>query len=171
LEQPVFAHLPVILGPDKTKLSKRHGARSVLDLKNDGYLKESIINFMALLGWSHPTEKEIFSMDELVKTFELKDVGTVAPIFDLQKLTWMNGEYIRMMDNQSLITLISEFYKEDKDISAYLKNGSKNLNQVLTLAKTRMKVLKEFKDLVLPKTPELSQEEKISPKLFWKSFL
>jgi len=159
-ECPVFAHLPVILGPDKTKLSKRHGARSVLDLRQEGYLRESLINFMALLGWSHPKEREILSMDELIKTFDLKDVGTVAPIFDLQKLTWMNGEYIRMMDNKTLKSTLSDFYKNDKDILSVLQTNPVTLDLIIDLAKTRMKTLAEFKNLVLPKDPKLSSEEK-----------
>jgi glutamyl-tRNA synthetase len=159
-ELPVFAHLPVILGPDKTKLSKRHGARSVLDLRNEGYLRESLVNFMALLGWSHPEEKEIFSIDELIKTFDLKDIGTVAPVFDLQKLTWMNGEYIRMMDNKILKSKLSDFYKNDKDLSSVLQTNPVTINLIIGLAKTRMKTLAEFKNLVLPKNPELSPEEK-----------
>ncbi|MBF8250252.1 MAG: Glutamate--tRNA ligase [Candidatus Levybacteria bacterium] len=167
---PVFAHLPVILGPDKTKLSKRHGARSVLGLRQDGYLKEALLNFMALLGWSHPKEKEIFSMTELIETFDLKDVGTVAPIFDLQKLTWMNGEYIRQTQNSKLKSLLSEFYDKDKEVLEYLKNDSKTLDLILNLAKTRMKTLAEFKDLVISKIPDLSDEEKNVAKALLEKF-
>jgi glutamyl-tRNA synthetase len=169
-ELPVFAHLPVILGPDKTKLSKRHGAKSVLDLRQDGYLKEAILNFMGLLGWSHPKEKEIFSMRELIELFELKDVGTVAPIFDLQKLTWMNGEYIRQTQNSKLKTQIYEFYNKDKDVLEFLKGDSRILDLILNLAKTRMKTLKEFKDLVISKAPELSNEEKNIAKTLSEKF-
>lgn len=165
---PIFAHLPVILGPDKAKLSKRHGAKSVLDLRNDGYLKEALLNFMALLGWSHPKEKEIFSIEELVEVFELKDVGTVAPIFDLQKLTWMNGEYIRMMDDKSLKAQLADFYKSDLEVGKFLQSN-KSL-KLLDLAKTRMKTFKEFKDLVLPKTPELDKEEKNIAKTLLEKF-
>jgi glutamyl-tRNA synthetase len=167
---PVFAHLPVILGPDKSKLSKRHGARSVLDLRDDGYLKEALINFMVLLGWSHPKEKEILSMAELIELFELKDVGTVAPIFDLQKLSWMNGEYIRMTENEKLKTLLLDFYNQDKDVINFLKQDKETLGTILSLAKTRMKTLKEFKDLVLSKIPELSEEEKNIAKTMLEKF-
>ena len=157
-QPPIFAHLPVILGPDKTKLSKRHGERSVLDLRSDGYLKEAILNFMGLLGWSHPQEKEILSLTEFIEAFDLKDVGLVAPVFDLQKLTWMNGEYIRMMDNKVLKSALLEFYKEDKDVTSFMENRS--VDSILDLAKTRMKTLREFKNLVIPKTPDLTSSEK-----------
>jgi len=169
-EKPVFAHLPVILGPDKTKLSKRHGAKSILDLRSDGYLKEALLNFMALLGWSHPEEKEMFSMSELIEVFELKDIGTVAPIFDLQKLTWMNGEYIRMMDAQILKATLVDFYKNDKEISFFLKTNPKTLDLTIGLAKTRMKTLKEFRELVLPKIPQLSSEENNIAKTLLEKF-
>lgn len=169
-QHPVFAHLPVILGPDKTKLSKRHGAKSVLDLKNEGFLKEAVLNFMALLGWSHPEEKEIFSMDELIELFELEDVGTVAPIFDLQKLTWMNGEYIRKTQNSKLKAQICEFYSDDKEVLEFIKNSAEKLDPILDLAKTRMKTLKEFKDLIIPKKPKLSVEEKEVVKTLLENF-
>jgi len=167
---PVFAHLPVILGPDKTKLSKRNGAKSILDLRSDGYLKEALLNFMALLGWSHPKEKEILSLTEMISSFELKDVGAVAPVFDLQKLTWMNGEYIRMTSNKKLKALLLEFYNQDKDVTAYLKSNPRTLDLILGLAKTRMKTLKEFKDLILPKVPVLSDKEKNIAKTLLEKF-
>ncbi|MDO8582941.1 MAG: glutamate--tRNA ligase family protein [bacterium] len=167
-EPPVFGHLPVILGPDKTKLSKRHGARSVLDLRSDGYLKEALINFMGLLGWSHPEEKEIISLEEFIRTFDLRDVGTVAPIFDLQKLNWMNGEYIRMMDEKSLKSVLSDFYKDDLEVAEFLK--SEKSSQVIILAKTRMKTLMDFKNLVISKIPELSADEKNVAKSLLEEF-
>jgi len=169
-ELPVFAHLPVILGPDKTKLSKRHGAKSVLDLRQDGYLKEAILNFMGLLGWSHPKEKEIFSMGELIELFELKNIGTVAPIFDLQKLTWMNGEYIRMMNDKLLIHKLRDFYRDDKDVLPVLNTNPRTMSLILGLAKTRMKTLAEFKNLVIPSNPELSREEKGIAKIILNKF-
>ena len=138
-ELPVFAHLPVILGQDKTKLSKRHGAKSVLDLKQDGYLKEAILNFMGLLGWSHPKEKEIFSMGELIELFELKNVGTVAPIFDLQKLTWMNGEYIRKSQISNLKSQIYEFFDKKYPIEI--------IEKTMPIVQDRIKKLSEYKDL------------------------
>ncbi len=165
---PIFAHLPVILGPDKTKLSKRHGAKSVLGLKQDGYLKEALLNFMALLGWSHPKGKEILSLRELIEVFELKDVGTVAPIFDLQKLTWMNGEYIRQTQNSKLKTQIADFYKDDKEVLDVV--SEKNADKILDLAKTRIKTLGEFRNLVISKTPKLSREEEIIAKTLWEKF-
>ena len=94
---PVFAHLPMILGPDRSKLSKRHGATSTLEYERDGYLPEALTNFMALLGWSLDDHTEVFSRDELVQHFDLERVGKSGAIFNADKLTWMNGLYIRQM--------------------------------------------------------------------------
>jgi len=169
-DKPIFAHLPVILGTDKTKLSKRHGAKSVLDLKNDGYLKEALLNFMALLGWNPGGDKEIMNIKEMIKLFDLKDVNAASPIFDIKKLDWMNGEYLRIMNNENLKTLLSKFYDQDKNILSYLKSDPKTLDFILDLAKTRMKTLKEFKDLILPKVPKLSGEEKNIAETLFKKF-
>jgi len=169
-DPPVFAHLPNILGSDHQKLSKRHGAKSVLDYKNEGYLKEALLNFMALLGWNPGGDKEFVTIEEMTELFDLKDINSASPIFDINKLEWMNGEYVRMTDNKNLKTLLSEFYYQDKDAVFYLKNDSKTLDIILDLAKTRMKTLKEFKDLVLPKMPELSKEEKDIAKILLEKF-
>ena len=180
---PVFAHLPVILGPDKTKLSKRHGAKSVLDYKKEGYLKEALLNYMALLGWRFAgqtenkegtphifPEREIMSLGLMIRFFELKDVNTASPVFDLQKLTWMNGEYIRMIDNQTLKSALADFYKEDKEVTSFIKANSKTLDPILDLAKTRMKTLKDFKDLVISKKAKLSPRERNIAKATYEKF-
>lgn len=157
---PIFAHLPVILGPDRTKLSKRHGAKSVLDLRQDGYLKDALLNFMVFLGWNSEADKEIMDLAEMVKLFDLKDVNTASPIFDVKKLDWINGEYIRMIDNQKLKVTLADFYKEDNEVISFIENNATAMNLVLGLAKTRMKTLKEFKNLVIPRTAELTSSEK-----------
>jgi glutamyl-tRNA synthetase len=169
-ELPILAHVSLLRNADHSKLSKRKSPVWVSWFLEQGYLPEAILNFLALLAWSHPEEKEIFSMDEFIRLFDLKDLNTVAPIFDLQKLTWMNGEYIRQTQNSKLKTQISEFYGEDKDILEFLENNSKNLDLILDLAKTRMKTLREFKDLVLAKIPELSNEEKNIAKIMLEKF-
>lgn len=168
-QPPVFAHLPNILGSDHQKLSKRHGAKSVLDYRDEGYLKEAILNFIVLLGWNPGGDKEFLSIDEMIKLFDLKDVNTASPIFDSKKFEWMNGEYIRMMDNKSLKSSLLNFYEKDKKVLSHL-NNDKSVDLILTLAKTRMKILKEFKDLVLPKKPELSAEEKNIAKTLLEKF-
>ncbi len=95
-EVPKFAHLPVILGEDRSKLSKRHGAVSVMNYREEGYLPEALFNYLCLLGWSPPSsEREIFSKEELIELFDLKDVNSAPAVFNKDKLRWMNGVYIR----------------------------------------------------------------------------
>lgn len=99
---PEFAHVSMILGPDGARLSKRHGATSVEKYREMGYLPQSVMNYLALLSWSHPEEKEIMSMDEMIKEFTIERVNSSAAIYDEQKLRWMNGVYIRELDDDEL---------------------------------------------------------------------
>jgi glutamyl-tRNA synthetase len=96
-EQPVYAHLPLIVGKDRAKLSKRHGDVALEDFREGGYLPEALVNYLALLGWAPPDGREIVTRDELVSMFELVDVNRSAAFFDYDKLDWINGEYIRAM--------------------------------------------------------------------------
>ncbi|MDD5290036.1 MAG: glutamate--tRNA ligase [Patescibacteria group bacterium] len=110
-DAPEFGHLSLILAPDKSKLSKRHGATSVLEFKKLGYLPEALINYIALLGWNPGTEQEIFSLKDLEKEFSLEKVQKAGAIFDINKLDWMNGEYIKKMDLDKLVDLCLPFLK------------------------------------------------------------
>jgi len=96
-EPPVYAHAPDILGEDGKKLSKRHGAQSVEDFRNAGYLPETLVNFLALLGWAPDGETTIMSREELVERFSLERVGSSPATFDYKKLDWMNGQYVRSL--------------------------------------------------------------------------
>ena len=107
---PRFAHLPLILGPDKQRLSKRHGATSVGAYRESGILPEALVNFLALLGWTPPPEagqpREIISLEEMVQTFSLDAVSRSNAVFDLDKLAWMNSEYLRRLDPERLWPLV-----------------------------------------------------------------
>ena len=108
---PHFAHIPMILGPDRAKLSKRHGAPSVMDYRDMGYLPEAVVNFLARLGWSHG-DQEIFSQEELIRYFSLEHVGKAASIFDTEKLSWLNGHYLREKPAAELAPLLQEFLEK-----------------------------------------------------------
>ncbi len=97
LTKPVYAHLPLILGPDKSKLSKRHGAISIMDYKKKGIIPEAVVNYIALLGWSPGDDKEILSIDELIERFSLERINSSNAVFDVTKLEWMNQQYIMQM--------------------------------------------------------------------------
>ncbi|HHO77258.1 MAG TPA: glutamate--tRNA ligase [Deltaproteobacteria bacterium] len=110
LELPVFAHVPMILGPDKTRLSKRHGATSVMAYQEMGYLPEAVVNYFVRLSWSHG-DQEIFSREELIELFDLKDVGRAAAVFNPEKLLWLNHHYIKNGDPARLGALLPDFIK------------------------------------------------------------
>ncbi len=139
-EMPQIAHVSVLRNPDKSKLSKRKNPVWVSDYRVKGYLPEAMKNYMATMAWSYDG-KELFSVDEMIAQFELKDVQTTAPVFDQEKLRWMNGEYIRKMNEDELIEKITAF-------DATVPKDSKDLmKKILPLVKERMKTLGEFESL------------------------
>ncbi|MGH7448777.1 MAG: glutamate--tRNA ligase, partial [Longimicrobiales bacterium] len=104
---PAFAHVPMILGPDGRRLSKRHGATAVGEYHNQGILPEALFNFLALLGWSPGTDEELFSRDELIRRFSLHGINRKSAIFDPQKLEWMNGRYLAEASSEDLAAVLS----------------------------------------------------------------
>jgi glutamyl-tRNA synthetase len=136
---PQFAHLPLILGSDRNKLSKRHGAVSLGWYRKQGYLPEAMINFMVLLGWNPGTEKEIFSLKELIKEFSLKRVQKGGAIFNLQRLDWLNGYYIRQMDLDELTKKCLPYLEKKVDFE-YAK-------KIVALERERIKKLSEIGEL------------------------
>lgn len=133
---PVFCHTPLLRNPDKSKLSKRKNPVWASWYLEQGYLPEAILNYLALLGWSHPKEIEKFDLEEFIKVFELKDIQTVGPVFDIVKLEWLNGVYIRETKNEDLKTKIAEFYKNKLD--------EKIIEQTVPLIKERIKKLSDY---------------------------
>lgn len=108
---PKFVHLPMILGEDHTKLSKRHGSVSLRDYRNEGYLPEALVNYMALLGFSPKTkEKEIFSLQELIEEFSIENLSKSNAIFSPSKIRWMNHKYIEMLSLDELFSRVKNFY-------------------------------------------------------------
>jgi glutamyl-tRNA synthetase len=102
-DEPEVVHVPLVLAPDRSKLAKRHGALPLLDYRDRGYLPEAIVNFLALLGWAYDGEKEFFTLDELVEAFDVKRIGTSPGVFDIDRLDWFNGQYIRRMPATELV--------------------------------------------------------------------
>lgn len=105
---PEFGHVPMILGPDKKKLSKRHGALSVMEYEKMGYLPEAVTNYLARLGWSHG-DQELFTMDEMVKLFSTDNLGNSPSVFDLTKFEWVNGQYMQQADPERLADMLMDF--------------------------------------------------------------
>ncbi len=138
-KMPIFMHTPTLRNPDKSKLSKRKSHTSLGWYQEQGFLPEVLLNFLALLGWSHPEEKEIFSLDEFIRLFDLKDVSPIGPVFDLTKLEWMNGVYIRSKKNSELAELLKPFLP---------KMTPKQIAIAVPLIKERIKKLSEARDLL-----------------------
>jgi glutamyl-tRNA synthetase len=109
---PKFAHLPMILGPDKSRLSKRHGATSVLAYREMGFLPDALINFLARIGWSHG-DQEIFSREELIEKFSFENVGKSGGVFNQEKLLWLNAHYLKNADDKTLAALVTPFLEKD----------------------------------------------------------
>lgn len=133
---PQFVHFPNILASDRSKLSKRHGAVGIMDFKKDGFLPPALVNYLALLGWTPPSGKEILSLEEMIKEFDLKDINTSPAIFDIQKLEWLNGEYIRKMPNEELALKLQEYLVDHP--------AKDRLFPVVPLVKERIKKLSDF---------------------------
>lgn len=151
-EVPKFAHTPLLRNQDRSKLSKRKDPVSVEWFKDHGFLPQALVNFLCLMGWSHPRQKEKFSLEEFVKHFSLKRIKTTQPIFDLEKLSWLNGRYIREMDQAELIKALRPFLPK--------KARSAKLKQILPLVQKRMHTLTEFSDYAdfFFETPEVDSQ-------------
>ncbi len=142
-EPPRFAHVSMILGPDGKKLSKRHGATSVEEMQARGILSEALVNYLALLGWSHPDGKEIMDIDEMIENFSLDRLGKNPAIFDFEKLRWMNSVYIKKIPVDRLAELSKPFLKR----AGFNPNHPK-LIDILEAVKDRLKELSELPELV-----------------------
>lgn len=139
---PLFAHLPLILNPDKTKLSKRQGDVAVEDFLNKGYLPEALVNFVALLGWNPKTEQEIFSLQELIAQFDLAKVNKSGAVFDIEKLNWMNGMYIREKTSEQLLDLLKPYLEQSRVATKDYSNEF--LLAVVNIEKERLKYLSQI---------------------------
>lgn len=153
LEMPPYYHLPVILDPAGGKLSKRNGAVSVEEFANEGYLPETMLNFLMLLGWSAPIkrehgqkEREIFSLSEFIEMFDLKDLNKANPVFNRDKLIWFNKEYIKNMDSELLtnkfLKWLNSFSNADEATKSII-NADTALSVKLSLVKDRATTLKD----------------------------
>lgn len=138
---PQYAHVPMILGHDGERLSKRHGAVSVMQYAEDGYLPEALLNYLARLGWAHGDE-EVFNMDQFVEWFDLKDISRSPAKFNPEKLTWINQQYLKVADNAKLVELARPFMEADCCDPAHGPDPEK----VVALLKERVTTLEELAD-------------------------
>jgi len=138
---PRFAHVPMILGQDRTRLSKRHGATSVMAYKEQGYLPEALVNYLVRLGWSYG-DQEIFSREELIEKFDLDRVGASASVFDQEKLLWLNAHYIKEKPAGEIVRLLKPFLAE----RGYPDHGDDYLERAVATLQPRCRTLREMAD-------------------------
>jgi glutamyl-tRNA synthetase len=144
---PQFAHIPLILGPDRTPLSKRHGASSVSEFKRQGYLPETMMNYLALLGWSFDDKTELFNREELIKRFSLDRVVKSAAAFDYEKLQWMNGQYLRAVDEEELFQLCRDYLLGNEVISQeWSRIQEPYLRRVIGLVRGNLKLISQIEE-------------------------
>lgn len=172
LEEPVYAHLPLILNTQKKKMSKREGKTSVTEYIEEGYLPEALINFIALLGWNPGTEREIFSLDELIAEFSLEKIQKAGAVFNLEKLNWLNGAYLRKKSLKDLTLdclpyLEKAGFIESVSLDLFRIKETKEevsldwLEKVVSLYQERLKKLSEIVELVdyfFKKEPDYPKE-------------
>ena len=144
LEPPQFAHVPMILGPDGTRLSKRHGAQAVTEFRDAGYLPEAMVNFLALLGWAYDGERELFTLDQLAEHFTLERVSRNPAIFNYEKLDWMNGEYFRALPVGRRVDLVREHMRATGALSEAALADTALLEHAVTAVGDRMKRPQQF---------------------------
>ncbi len=138
-EIPLHGHVPDVLGSDKKKLSKRHGATSVIQFRDEGYLPEALVNFLALVGWSYDDKTELFTRQQLIEYFTLEKIGHAPAVFDHAKLDWMNGYYIRQFSDDELATRLLPFLER-----AQLKTDAATVRGLVPLVKERLKKLSDI---------------------------
>ena len=146
-QPPQFAHLPMILGPDRAKLSKRHGATAIDEYRDQGYLPEAMVNFLALLGWSLDDKTEFLSRQEIAKHFSLDRVSKTAAVFNRDKLDWMNGVYLRGLSLEEFSQRAVSFLKRDLPSEVERPLDADYIRQIVPLIQERAKTLAEVPEL------------------------
>jgi glutamyl-tRNA synthetase len=154
---PIFSHASLILGPDKSKLSKRHGATAVGQYAIDGFLPEALVNFLALLGWNEGNDREIYSVKELIEHFELNRISKSPGVFDHNKLVWMNGQHLRAMPVDELMPMVAPVLKDAMPNDKRLENPE-ILRKLIELIQVKMNLINDAvevaKSFLTPQEPE-----------------
>lgn len=140
-EGPVYAHIPLILNADRSKLSKRFAETSLLDYKNQGYLPEAVVNFLAFLGWHPKTDEELFTLDKLIKEFDLKRVQKAGAVFDPKKLDWLQKKYLYRLKNDEIVERLEPILKENN-----IKAPKSFLEKLVEMERGRITTFREFVD-------------------------
>lgn len=150
-EPPAFAHIPLILGEDKKRLSKRHGAMSIMEYRDMGYLSDAMFNFLSLLGWSPGDDRQKMSLPELIETFDFRGVGKAGAVFDLTKLEWLNGQYIDDLPVEALLPhLRADLERSELWEAEYDGEGRERVLKILELVQPRARTLHDLAEIAEP---------------------
>lgn len=170
-ELPTYIHVPLVLGPDGKKLSKRHGAVSVEEFRREGYLPEAVFNFLALLGWApgEGDDQEIFSVDELIERFDINRINRAPAVLSYDKLNWLNGHYIRQLSHEDLLWRLVPFWIDNGLVpSPVTAEVLPTLRTLVPLVQERLKTLRdviELTDFVFSPIAPPSVDQLIGPKM------
>ncbi len=167
IKEPIYAHIPLILNPDRSKMSKRKGSTSITEYRVNGYIKGALINYLAFLGWNPGTEKEFYTLPELIKDFSFKQVQRGGAMFDINKLNWFNKEHIKTLPKEQIIKLFENVLPES--IKSLPQYSTERLEKVTEEILERINTFKELADLST--TGEFDyffSSPKITTKLSWK---
>jgi len=144
IERPVYAHLPLILAPDRSKMSKRHGAVSIESYRELGYTKDAILNYLALLGWNPGTDQELFTLDELVEKFEVNQIQKSGAVFDIKKFNWFNKEYLKRFSTDEFAAYLD--LSNTADLPEYFDITSDSFTRLLPTIQERISIRQEAID-------------------------
>ncbi|HET7274074.1 MAG TPA: glutamate--tRNA ligase [Longimicrobiaceae bacterium] len=166
---PTFVHLPMILGPDGKRLSKRHGATSVGEYRQDGILSEALVNFLALLGWSTGDDQEIMSASDLVSRFSLERINRKSAVFDTEKLEWMSGQHISLARSADLLPLVAgDLVSEGLLSQQEIESRADWLHGIIDLVKVRARTLGAIVDTMRPFIEPTIEYERAAVEKHWK---
>jgi glutamyl/glutaminyl-tRNA synthetase len=143
--RPIYAHLPLILAADRSKMSKRHGAVSMHEYQKAGYTKEAIINYLALLGWNPGTDQEVFTLDELISAFSVEHIHKAGAVFDIKKFAWFNREHLNRLSHDSFVAYITESFPEE--LSSLPQYSEERLMRAIPTIRERINTRGEFREL------------------------
>ncbi len=167
IKEPIYAHIPLILASDRSKMSKRKGSTSIIEYRKNGYIKEALINYLAFLGWNPGTEKEVYTLPELIKDFSMEQVQKGGAVFDINKLNWFNREHIKTLPEEDVLDLFETVLPERiKKLPQYSRD---RLQKVTGEILERIHTFKELTDLsTVGEFDYFFSTPKITTKLSWK---